>query len=36
MHSFNGSADDEGEPEMGRSVDEMLRPNPHMYYKAEY
>ena len=36
LHSFNEAEDDEGEPRMGRSVDEMLRPDPELYFDSRY
>ncbi|KID72419.1 WD repeat protein, partial [Metarhizium brunneum ARSEF 3297] len=36
LHAFNESSDDEGEPEMRRSVDAMLRPNPDVYQMSNY
>lgn len=31
VHSFNEAEEDEGEPEMGQSVDDMLNDNPSFY-----
>lgn len=36
MHSFNEASDDEGEPEMGRSVNENLEPDPEIYSRSTY
>jgi WD repeat-containing protein 23 len=36
LHSFNEADGDEGEPRMGRSVDEMLRPDPETYFDSQY
>lgn len=36
LHSFNDADGDEGTPGMGRSVDELLRPDPDNYYAAKY
>lgn len=35
VHTFNEADEDEGEPEMGQSVDAMLRENPN-FYPSEY
>ncbi|TQW01048.1 hypothetical protein V2A60_002066 [Cordyceps javanica] len=35
IHSFNEAGEDEGEPEMGQSVDDMLKNNPN-FYRSEY
>ncbi|KAH8659573.1 WD40-repeat-containing domain protein [Ilyonectria robusta] len=31
LHSFNETMDDEGEPPMGRSVNDVLKPDPHLF-----
>ncbi|KAI9163495.1 WD40 domain protein [Paramyrothecium foliicola] len=36
LHSFNEADGDEGEPRMGRSVDEMLRPDPDVYFDSRH
>jgi WD repeat-containing protein 23 len=36
LHSFNEGDDDEGEPHMGRSMDELLRTNPEIYFDSKY
>lgn len=36
LHSFNDAEGDEGTPGMGRSVDEMLRSQPDMYFTSEF
>lgn len=36
IHSFNESSEDEGDPQMGRSVDEMLQPDPEVFFKSSY
>lgn len=36
MHSFNDTGDDEGDPEMGRSVYENLEANPEVYSRSTF
>lgn len=36
LHAFNESSDDEGEPDMRRSVNAMLRPDPDVYQMSNY
>ncbi|KAH7308468.1 WD40-repeat-containing domain protein [Stachybotrys elegans] len=36
VHSFNENDDDEGDPPMGRSVNEMLQSNPAVYFDSPY
>ena len=35
VHSFNDSMDDEGDPPMGRSVNDMLQSSPQLFDKSE-
>lgn len=36
LHAFNESREDEGEPGMRRSVDELLRPNAEAYNESSF
>jgi WD repeat-containing protein 23 len=36
IHAFNESSEDEGEPDMRRSVDATLKPNPDVYQMSNY
>ncbi|PTB70465.1 WD40 repeat-like protein [Trichoderma citrinoviride] len=36
VHAFNESSEDEGEPEMGDSVNESLRPDPETFYRSSF
>ncbi|KAL7894917.1 WD40 repeat-like protein [Trichoderma sp. TUCIM 5745] len=36
VHAFNGSNDDEGDPELGDSVNESLRSDPETFFQSNY
>ncbi|KAM0417361.1 hypothetical protein ACHAPT_012595 [Fusarium lateritium] len=36
LHSFNENVDDEGDPPMGRSVSNLLKEDPDLYYNSTY
>lgn len=36
LHSFNENVDDEGDPPMGRSVSNVLKEDPDLYYNSTY
>ncbi|KAL7790761.1 WD40 repeat-like protein [Trichoderma ceciliae] len=36
VHAFNGSSEDEGDPDLGDSVDESLRSDPETFYSSTY
>jgi WD repeat-containing protein 23 len=36
VHAFNGTNDDEGDPELGDSVNESLRSDPETFFQSNY